>query len=587
MSEAHKLFLESRQQKLTVPISEAAIELLKKAADLWRTQGKYFSAGIAMSEAVFRGWGNSELTPELLRLSLDDFEKSVADSSNGSPCWLASVHKLRQQLIMASAMFFGPAGRRDIKTRVRELGLELCESLLHYYQDSEQANNYLVRGFCIISDLEEGWEFDFPAYEVPVGAQFSGEKITLNLPSAFHILVDNSDWQRAYEIIEKQPEAFTSAGLKGWRCVVLANKDTSHGVEHLDQAADFFAADQAPSMEELQGRGGSWTSINPELWAKYFRARARLLEAIRNPERVKESLVKASEIIGDSRSGWHHSDVARFRVLVNCMKNLVSDDTPTISVEQAREEYLSEVRMSGPSEEDPSALMFITEAATAIHGFRTDPASEITKTGLAKAVDALARVPTIGPDIANVFKPAIGESAMRTILGPIRTWMHRSLASITDEAKLRAILLALLRAGLPLYAQLRHGPLEFGKDVVALVEENGAVILRCYQVKCGDIDKKKWRETKDELEEMFRVKLPKLQLPMTPQRIEGFLVTNGHANPYAEPDMDSWFAEQREKFQRCIEFMHLDKLVDWITRSRLTSELRIALKEQGIPILSS
>ena len=117
----------------------------------------------------------------------------------------------------------------------------------------------------------------------------------------------------------------------------------------------------------------------------------------------------------------------------------------------------------------------------------------------------------------------MGQSALKALHGQIRTWMHRTLESITDEATFRKILLRLLQAGLPLYSQIRHGPIEYGKDVVALVEENGAFVLRLYQAKCGDLDKRKWRESKDELEEMFLLPIESLHLPVQPTVIKGFL----------------------------------------------------------------
>ena len=170
------------------------------------------------------------------------------------------------------------------------------------------------------------------------------------------------------------------------------------------------------------------------------------------------------------------------------------------------------------------------------------------------------------------------------MLGPIRTWMHQSLESIKDEAILRRILLRLLQSGLPLYAHIRHGPIEYGKDIVALLDVNGVIVLRHYQVKCGDIDKRKWRESKDEIEEMFLVPLNSFQLPAVPQRVEGVLVTNGHANPYVEPVIDGWLQMQREDHGRLVEFMHLDGLVDWIVEHRLVNELKRALQEQGIDV---
>jgi hypothetical protein len=160
--------------------------------------------------------------------------------------------------------------------------------------------------------------------------------------------------------------------------------------------------------------------------------------------------------------------------------------------------------------------------------------------------------------------------------------MHRSLESIVDETTFREILLRLLQGGLPLYAQVRHGPIEYGKDISALLEVNEELILRHYQVKCGEINATKWRESKYELEQIFLVPLNHFQLPAPPSRIEGLLISNGHANPYQEPLMMAWFDEQRRVYGRDLKFMHLDALVDWIVGSRLTNELRAAFEEHGI-----
>lgn len=582
MSEARELFAESLRLKVAPESSGAAVERLVRAAKLWRASGQNFSAGMAMSDAVYAGWGQPEWMAEAQESALTDFRNALSSSAEGSLPWIASMHKLRQNLVQASSLFVDWEFR-VLPTHVRELGVDLSESLLLHHGSSDHADNYLVKGIRVMTDLDGEWSAEFPPYEVSVGGEAVGKTVTLNVPSAFHILVDNGDWQRAHEIIERYPNAFVSAGLKGWRAVVLANLDGSQAVERFDEAANAFAADVHPSSgEELSAKGGMWSSINPELWAKYFGARARLVEAIRTPARVKELLAKAVEIIGTELT-WHRGEVARFQIILGVLNKLVSADPTLISAEEARKEYLSEIRFSGASAEDDFALTFISEAATALRGFGTDPASAVTDARLARAIDALSRVPSIGPDFVKVARPAIGENAVRAILGPITTWMHRELESIHDEAKLRAVLLRLLQAGLPLYVHLRHGPVEHGKDIVALVEDRGTVVLRHYQVKCGDIDTKKWRESKDELEEMFLVPLESLHLPLEPVRVEGILVTNGHANPFVAPVMDGWFRQQREQLGRVFEFIHLDRLVNWITESRLTGELRVALAEQHGP----
>jgi hypothetical protein len=164
--------------------------------------------------------------------------------------------------------------------------------------------------------------------------------------------------------------------------------------------------------------------------------------------------------------------------------------------------------------------------------------------------------------------------------GGIVTWIHRDLGAVKSEVQLQRILLRLFQSGLAKYAQIRHGPIEYGKDIAVLVYENGNHILKLYQVKCGDINKKIWRDCQSELEEATLVPLASIQLPISPDSVEVILITNGHANPHVEPVMAGWMGRQREQ-GRNVTFMHLDSVVDWITQHKLTSELRLALAENG------
>jgi hypothetical protein len=124
----------------------------------------------------------------------------------------------------------------------------------------------------------------------------------------------------------------------------------------------------------------------------------------------------------------------------------------------------------------------------------------------------------------------------------------------------------------------------YGKDVVTLINRDGKNVLKLYQVKCGDISKRAWWDSKHEMDELFQVPMPALQLPVEPDRIEGILVVNGHANTFAEPAIEGWLKEQRDTHGRSVEFMHLDALVAWISEERLFNELRIALKEENIDV---
>jgi len=75
------------------------------------------------------------------------------------------------------------------------------------------------------------------------------------------------------------------------------------------------------------------------------------------------------------------------------------------------------------------------------------------------------------------------------------------------------------------------------KTSLRSADDGGVSVLCLYQVKCGEMNTPKWREARAELEEMFLVPMSEFQLPVSPQRIEGYLVTNGHAK-YARRTSD-------------------------------------------------
>jgi hypothetical protein len=577
MSVARDLFAEVRP----FARDDDAYDKLTRGGDLWRADGQFFGSAVSMLAASDAAWGDPDRMLAAAQAGLSDLERVVAEQEPGSTTWIAAMHKFGKSLSRMSLLF--DIDRAEIATRVRELNSELAEQLLQQHRYSANIDSYLVRGIVVATDRDGHWKTRFPEYEVPLGIEQPGpSELILNIPSAFRLFVFNREWNAAYEIIRLCENAFTTPGLRGWRAVTIANVDPAQAEVRFDEAADAFEADAMPeTIEERNRRGGHWSGANQQLWAKYYRARARLVQSIRMPEHVKELLERATQTLVGTEAGWHSSEVSKLHMLLKVLSKLLSNPLE-LDEAQARREYQLEIRMSDQTEHDQDALAFISEAANGFAGFATDPHSEVTRDRFALALRALAKVPMIGPEISGVVSPELGKKVIETILGPVRTWMHRSLGGITNEAPLRAILLRLLQSGLPRYAQIRHGPLEYGKDIVALLDMDGVIVLRHYQVKCGDLDKAKWRVSKDEMEEMFQVPLTSFQLPATPQRTEGVLVTNGHANMFVEPAISGWLQEQRSTHGRSVEVMHLDTLVDWITKNRLVNELRIALRECGV-----
>lgn len=581
MSEARDMYFASFHDAHFGTNKQEAFERLSRAAELWRKTGHHFSSGTAMSSAVQAAWGFPDRMAEAQNAALEDFRASVAGNSPESPVSLASLNRLIMELRHTLWLF--DEDKRTMQGEIRQLGDELAQRLLTHFASSDKSDNYLVRGILLSTDLDDIWTVGFPEYEVSYGVQGNGNQITLPIPSAFDLFVNQEDWSGANQILDQCPAAFTSHNLQGWKAVVLANMQPSKAVEFFDEAATAFALDSCPTSEELMARGGSWSGINQQLWTKYFRARARLHEAIRNPGNIQQLLQSSLENLAGTESGWHSSKVSKFRVLVDTLAKLIVDPT-SVDQEKAARQYAFERQFFSEDEFDIYALKFIAEATQAFRDFQANPSAAVTRDHLAAALSALSRVPSIGPQITEAMRPALGNSALQTLLGPVHTWMHSTLESITDERKLQAVCLRLLQAGLPLYAQVRHGPVEYGKDIVVLVEENGEIVLRFYQLKCGDLTKPKWRESKDELEEMFLVNVPSLQLPVPPDRIEGILLCSGHANVHVEPVMDAWLREQKEKHGRNIEFYHLDRIINWITNDRLVNDFKSALGEQGIQI---
>ena len=133
-----------------------------------------------------------------------------------------------------------------------------------------------------------------------------------------------------------------------------------------------------------------------------------------------------------------------------------------------------------------------------------------------------------------------------------------------------------------MYSQILHGPVEYGKDIVVLLNQNGHPVLHMYQVKSGNITKTVWDKARSELEEMFLVPPSTLLIPNTIKNREGILICNGQATPYVVPVIEAWFQEQQTTFGRKYRFMHLDDLVQWITRDKLYNELRAALSDLGL-----
>jgi hypothetical protein len=233
------------------------------------------------------------------RVAMKDFEYVLEREMLDSLASIAALFKLRNTLFWTSTLFDSEATAR---ARARELSSELAERLLTHFARSERADNYLVRGIIITTDLDGSWSLHFPEYEVASTIErYENQELILNVPSAFQLFVEDRDWFRAHDIVKARPNGFTTPGLTGWRAVTLANVTPTEAVERFNDAADAFAADRYPDDDDLTRRGGHWSGANQQLWAKFCRARARVEEAMRAPGKQGNSSFRHSTVCGVQR----------------------------------------------------------------------------------------------------------------------------------------------------------------------------------------------------------------------------------------------------------------------------------------------
>jgi hypothetical protein len=297
---------------------------------------------------------------------------------------------------------------------------------------------------------------------------------------------------------------------------------------------------------------------------------------------AEEHIANAAKWSSSQRM-YSHQGVHRYHVFIRALAGLLKL-AHGLSPDEARSEFEREMRFTGDQPHDPSFLEFIENARTAFDRLRMDRHRGLASLG--RALAALDRVPNIRSVEAQSIEFVLGRGMTRIIEGPLNNWVHRTLESIKDEKKLHRILLRLFQNSVPRYAQITHGPLEHGKDIVVLVSENGKGVLRMYQLKCGDIKKAGWTAIRNQLEEMFQVPMESMQFSCPVDRRVGILVWNGHADAFVDPVMKGWAEAQKKSLGWEFEFMHLDDLVNYILDHRLVSAFRAAVAEAGVAISS-
>jgi hypothetical protein len=582
MSSARDVYWAGMEAYLPRHDYREALKLFRKAAKLWEDENEFLNASIAMSKASSAAWGNEDTTSECISDEIMLLEKCIAFEPSGSIIGIAARHDLA--FLMHRIYPYGPSvDFTSDREKAESLFGEYAQLLLEHFGDQERSESFLVRGYCLDGDLSGPWTPSF-IIEARWGMEsWGGRFIRRHYPSAFRIFIELGDYAGATSAGDKCPTAFDTPGLKGWFHAAKAFVEQKTAAQHFDAAGAAFSEDTVEAADKRRAVGTGWSSENVHLWAPYFKSRAHLARAIADPEHLTSHMLSAAKEITEPLY-WLNPGVASYKILIQALAGLIGDSNVQ-NPEEARDEFISESRLWRQQPEHPLILTFLRLTADAFAGFKKDPAHEITSGTLAAAISALARIPVIGADLSKNLQPLIGREALKHAVGPISSWIHRTLESIRNEAMLRKIVLRLEQARLPLYAQILHGPIEFGKDIVVLLEVEKVSVLRMYQVKCGDMTKPKWRDSKEELEEMYTVPISAPEALRSAQRHERVLIYNGHANPHVAPVMDGWLRDQQER-KREFKIIDIDGIVRWIIKDRLVNELRGALRECKVNVIT-
>jgi len=231
-----------------------------------------------------------------------------------------------------------------------------ADVMVRGFDESLNKFSFLVTGFNVRTDLADKWDTDFVDYEVEEGhTQYSDEGVLVTVPSAFHILIGISDYERALEIAESTPEAFVHPGICGWREVCRAFVNVGDRSEYYLKAAKFFASDVHPGPH-LPGNKPYWSGFNSQTLAPYFRARAALAKPKIDPDDTIQAIRQAAGEIQPHSSGFVYPPSRTLAILVHGLGSFL--ETKDVSVlDKLAQDYKKEMRFWNYYAEDDEILL--------------------------------------------------------------------------------------------------------------------------------------------------------------------------------------------------------------------------------------
>ena len=560
-----------------VPSAERASALATIASEL-RDQGRHLGAAICSLAGHRAAWGEKpqELCPRLLVDAINDLLRFLGDEAPGDWNRLLALQLLVQQ---SARPFFSGDWALQLAQIQESAKADYYFLLSRMAEGHPSADALLVSGFQVRGFLDSHWKPVFPGFEVGAGlttGSGDGNTYTVGMDSGFRSLLSQGDYDGAVRVCQAHEEALITPGLRGWSIASSALLTGDSG-EFADASAQFSL--DSHDRDEMK-IGSSWSGINQQLWAPYFMSRSHMAAPCATPKEAIENLHKAGGSgLSPAASGWHVPQVSRYIQLIAAVCGLADGDADAVNA--AVQGYQSSSRLDLPSSIDSHVMDFLGHIQSLSRvqegGEWIEPLSQVLR--------LLDRLPSFTAGEKLNIKSALNVAVPNSLLRLDKGWDYRALTSIKKERQLHRILLAIFRAEakVPLYSQIRHGPIEYGKDIVVCREDGGRRILWMYSVKVGELKKAAWKsEVRPQLEEIFQVPFDSPEIPGEIDERVGVLVWNDHIDPYADPLVKGWLKEQRETFGRRYELMHIDSLVSYVADNRLGATLRKALRDEGL-----
>ncbi len=571
MADLMKQYAESIQIGYRTAEEAAAIALT--ATDL-KEQGNFFAAAEFYLAAHSAAWGIKphELCHQFLFEALDCLILYL--NSNPSDVW---KELLALKLLMDHSKSTMYRGDTAISLA------NLCDSAIHEYiaiinrisVDDNLRIAMMINGFYLTGQLDGEWIPTDPGCHISTTDKRWDNKgvVVHSMPSVFDLLIRIKEYRTSYDIVGKYPESFTSFGLKGWAsaCKGFIDNDT----DAFFQAAENFAFDTYENKEKTRA---SWNAVNVSVWAPYFKSRGHLSALASTPENAIDRLRK-SHTLTTGRGGFVVADVNRHFNIIGAVNGLIDRNEGQIA------SALNNCQMDIKRFSGNQGFVYAYEFISRISELSKAKHTEEWIPHLMELLKILDRIPDISDAEKRNIERSLNVAVINSLAGFENGWEYRLLSDIKDERILHRVMLKVFRgeAETPYYSHIRHGPIEYGKDLVICRNINSKKINYCYSFKVGELKKSQWnKEVRPQLEEIFQVKFESPELNEDVLDTIGVLLWNDHLSPYVEPIVRGWLDEQKNVHGRQFELMNIDSVVNYIKDNKLSGLLREALRDEGI-----